>query len=119
MCHTLARENGWTVTEVDTDTGARNFWFTKLRRYGDSIFILGNICYPYAAFARQDASGGFILIQPPDWLQLPEGTWRFLTLAELNQDLRGLCGALNPEELEQIRCWRSQTVGEVIFNTWD
>ena len=26
---------------------------------------------------------------------------------------------LGPEELEQIRCWDPQTVGEIIFNTWD
>lgn len=30
----------------------------------------------------------------------PEGRVRFLSLAEVNQDWRGLCGELGPEELE-------------------
>ena len=50
---------------------------------------------------------------------LTEGLVRFLSLAELNQDWRGLCRGLSPEELEQIRYWKPQTVGEIIFNTWD
>lgn len=50
---------------------------------------------------------------------MPEGPVRFLSLAELSQDWHGLCGELNPEEWEQIRYWNPQTVGEIIFNTWD
>ena len=100
MCHALARENGGAVTE-------------------ESVFLLQNIHYPYAAFAQRDASGRFVLIQQPEWLRLPEIPVRFLNLAELNQNWRGLCGELSPEELEQIRYWNPQTVGEIIFNTWD
>lgn len=119
MCHTLARENGETVTEVDADTIARNFYFAKIQRYDVSVFILQNIHYPYAAFAQRDASGAFIMTDPPQWLRLLEGQMRFLSLAEVNQDWRSLCGELGPEELEQIRHWNPQTVGEIIFNTWD
>ncbi|MDM8238767.1 hypothetical protein QUW63_06570 [Pseudoflavonifractor phocaeensis] len=119
MCHALARENGGVVTEVDTDTAARNFYSAKLGWYDQSVFVLQNIHYPYIAFARRDASGRFILIAPPEWLQLPEGPVRFLSPSELNQDWRGLCGELSPEELEQICYWSPQTVGEIIFNTWD
>lgn len=78
-----------------------------------------NIHYPYIAFAQRDAFGGFILVGTPEWLQLPENSVRFLSLAELNRDWHGLCGELSPEELEQIRYWNPQTVGEIIFNTWD
>ena len=119
MCHALARKNGRTVTELDTDTAARNFYSAKLSRYDQSVFILQNIHYPYAAFAQRDASGGFILAGQPEWLKLSEDPVRFLSLAELNQDRSGLCGELSPEELEQIRYWNPQTVGEIIFNTWD
>lgn len=119
MCHVLARESGGTVTEVDTDPSARNFYFAELSRYDDSIFILQNIHYPYAAFARRDPSGGFIWTSQPEWLQLPEGQVYFLSPDELNQDWRGLCRDLSPEEQEQIRCWNPRTVGEIIFNTWD
>lgn len=119
MCHALARKNGRTVTELDTDTAARNFYSAKLGRYDQSVFILQNIHYPYAAFAQRDASGGFILAGQPEWLKLSEDPVRFLSLAELNQDRSGLCGELSPEELEQIRYWNPQTVGEIIFNTWD
>ena len=35
MCHALAQENGGAVTEVDTDTAARNFYSAKLSRYGE------------------------------------------------------------------------------------
>ena len=51
MCHTLARENGGTVTEADVNTVARNFYCAKLSRYDKPIFILQNIRYSYAAFA--------------------------------------------------------------------
>ena len=119
MCHALARENGGAVTEVDTDTAVRNFYSAKLSRYDQSVFLLQNIHYPYAAFAQRDASGRFVLIQQPEWLRLPEIPVRFLNLAELNQNWRGLCGELSPEELEQIRYWNPQTVGEIIFNAWD
>ena len=119
MCHTLARKNGGTVAEVDTDTASRNFYSAKLGRQDQSVFLLQNIHYPCAAFAQRDADGRFIFTGPPEWLRLPEGTVRFLSPAELNQDWRGLCRELNPEELEQVRCWYPQTVGEIIFNTWD
>ena len=119
MCHALARESGGTVTEADTDTAARNFYLAEIQRYDASIFLLQNIHYPYAAFARRDPSGGFIWTCQPEWLRLPEGPVYFLSPDELNQNWRGLCRELSPEEQEQIRRWNPQTVGEIIFNTWD
>lgn len=119
MCHVLARESGGTMTEMDTDTAARNFYLAEIQRYDASVFLLQNIHYPYVAFARRDPSGGFIWTSQPEWLRLPESPVYFLSPDELNQDWRGLCGELNTEELEQIRRWNPQTVGEIIFNTWD
>ena len=119
MCYSIALENGGTVTELDTDAYPRNFYSAKLSRQDQSVFVLQNIHYPYAAFAQRDASGGFIWISQPEWLQLSEDPVHFLSLAELNQDWSGLCGELSPEELEQICYWNAQTVGEIIFNTWD
>lgn len=119
MCHTLAWKNDGAVTEVDMDTATRNFYSAKLSSYDQSIFVLQNIRYPYIAFARRDNSDRFIFTSLPEWLQLPEGTVRFLSPSELNQDWHNLCGELSPEELEQIHYWNPQTVGEIIFNTWD
>ena len=119
MCHALARENGGAVTEVDTDTAVRNFYSAKLSRYDQSVFLLQNIHYPYAAFAQREASGRFVLTHQPEWLQLPEGSVRFLSPSELTRDWHDLCGELAPEDLEQIRYWNPQTVGEIVFNTWD
>ena len=119
MCYSIALENGGTVTEVDTDTAIRNFYSAKLSRYDQSVFLLQNIHYPYAAFAQRDTSGGFIWISQPEWLQLPEGSVRFLSPSELTRDWHDLCGELSSEELEQIRYWNPQTVGEIVFNTWD
>ena len=119
MCYSIALENGGTVTELDTDTYPRNFYSAKLSRYDQSIFLLQNIHYPYAAFAQQDASGRFVLTQQPEWLQLPESPVQFLSSDKLYQDWHSLRGELSPEELEQIHYWNPQTVGEVVFNTWD
>ena len=119
MCYSIALENGGTVTEVDTDTAIRNFYSAKVSRYDQSVFLLQNIHYPYAAFAQRNASGRFVLTQQPEWLQRPESPVRFLSFDKLNQDWRGLCGELAPEELEQIHYWNPQTVGEIVFNTWD
>ena len=118
MCHTLSRKNGGAVTELDTDTYPRNFYSAKLSRYDQSIFLLQNIHYPYAAFAQRDASGRFVLTQQPEWLQLPESPVQFLSFDELDQDWRSLCGELSPEELDQIHYWNPQTVGEIIYNIW-
>ena len=71
MCYSIALENGGTVTELDTDTYPRNFYSVKLSRHDQSVFVLQNIHYPYAAFAQRDASGRFVLTQQPEWLQLP------------------------------------------------
>ena len=119
MCYSIAMENGGAVTEVDMDTATRNFYSAKLSRYDQSVFILQNIHYPYIAFARRNNSDRFIFTSPPEWLQLPEGTVRFLSPSELNQDWHGLCGELSQEELKQIHYWSPQTVGEIVFNTWD
>lgn len=119
MCYALARENSGTITEVDTDTTARNFYSAKLCRYDSSIFLLQNIHSPYAAFARQDAYGAFLLTRQPEWLRLPESPVCFLSLPQLNRHWHGLCGELSPEELEQIRYWQPNTVGEILFNHWD
>ena len=119
MCHALTRENGGAVADIDTDTALKNFYFAQIRKYDASFFLLQNIHYPYAAFAQRDTSGAFVLTNPPKWLRLQEGQVRFLSLTELNQDWRGLCQELSPEEWEQIRYWQPQTVGEIIFNTWD
>ena len=86
MCHALAQENGGAVTEVDTDTAIRNFYSAKVSRYDQSVFLLQNIHYPYAAFAQREASGRFVLTQQPEWLQLPEGSVRFLSPSELTRD---------------------------------
>lgn len=119
MCYSMALENSGTVTELDTNKYPRNFYSAKLSRYDQSIFVLQNVHYLYVAFAQWDDSDQFVFTSLPEWLQLPDGTMRFLSLDELNQDWRGLCGELSSEELEQIRYWNSQTVGEIIFNTWD
>lgn len=119
MCYSMALENSGTVTELDTNKYPRNFYSAKLSRYDQSIFVLQNVHYLYVAFAQRDDSDQFVFTSLPEWLQLPDGTMRFLSLDELNQDWRGLCGELSSEELEQIRYWNSQTVGEIIFNTWD
>ena len=105
MCYSIALENGGTVTEVDTDTAIRNFYSAKLSRYDQSVFLLQNIHYPYAAFAQRD--------------KLPEGSVRFLSPSELTRDWHDLRGELSPEELDQIHYWNPQTVGEIVFNTWD
>ena len=119
MCYSIALENGGTVTELDTDTYPRNFYSAKLSRYDQSVFLLQNIHYPYITFAQRDAASRFVLISPPDWLQLWDGPVWVLSPNELNQDWHGLCGEMSPEELEQIRYWNPQTVGEIVFNTWD
>lgn len=119
MCHSIAMKNGGTVTELDTDTYPRNFYSAKLSRYDDAVFILQNIHYPYAAFAQRDGFGGFVLTNQPEWFRLPTGSVHFLSLAELNQDWHNLFRELSLEELEQIRYWRAQTIGEIIFNSWD
>lgn len=119
MCHALIRENGGTLEEVDTDTVTRNFYSAKISRYGQSVFLLQNIHYLWAAFARWDDDGRYVFIAPPEWLCLPEGMVRFLSPDELNQEWHGHCQNLSLEELGQIRYWKPQTVGEIIFNTWD
>lgn len=119
MCHTLARENGAAVPEINMDITARNFYFARIQKYDDTILILQNVHSSYAAFAQQDALGRLVFVQQPAWFRFPEGHGCFLHVDELEQDWRSLCGELSPKEQEQICYWKPQTVGELLFNTWD
>lgn len=119
MCHAIGRENGRPVTEVDTSITGRNFYYGELGGQGAPVYLLQNIHYPCGAFARRDAFGTFTLVDRPAGFRLPEGCIHFLGLAQLNRDWHGLCEELGAEEWEQIRYWKPQTVGEIIFNHWD
>ena len=88
MCYSIALENGGTVTELDTDTYPRNFYSAKLSRYDQSVFVLQNIHYPYAAFAQRDASGGFVLDSASrSGSSCRKDRCRFLSPCELNPRL--------------------------------
>ena len=42
-----------------------------------------------------------------------------LTLPELEQSWHDIVGELNKAELEQIKYWKSNIIGDIIFNFWD
>ena len=42
-----------------------------------------------------------------------------LTLAELEQNWHDIVGELSKAELEQIKYWKPNIMGDIIFNFWD
>lgn len=124
LCYQLARALGAELQEFHESLYPANFY--------KAVFLLGekNIClvmnkhYPLLAFADiADAVRIEFIDYPPGNGVIPEG-FKVLAVAELEtpvprnvDDLQS--AGLNQGEIQQIKYWKPDTLGQIIFNFWD
>ena len=125
-CHAVAHALHGDVQYVEPVAKLRekNFSIVTVRIPNHQTSVILNAHYPYLAFAS-GLSRGNNSISFIDWTA---GATEFkrlsyyttLTTEELGQPLSQIdTSPLADAELEQIKYWRPQTVGELVFNFWD
>ena len=125
--HDAARRAGCFVEQVRAADGrvTPNFHeiLVRLRDGTRKVRVLCNAHYPIVAFASPIEYEGDVRIRFVDCLELSDAlSSEFSVLS--NQDA---CAPVSEEtvallsevELKQIRYWRPQRIGDVIFNYWD
>jgi hypothetical protein len=124
LCHEAARRLGGTVLIVELDRTARNFHYAALSFRDRTVAILCNAHFPVVGFARprQGDSIALSFIDVPELAEVVEelGGYGLLSAAELNArpDDESLSG-LAATEIEQVRYWDPERIGDIIFNYWD
>lgn len=76
-----------------------------------------NAYYPWIAFAKNLDFTKIEFVESP--FNLTDTSVNLLTLPELEQSWHDIVGELNKAELEQIKYWKSNIIGDIIFNFWD
>jgi hypothetical protein len=135
LCYTAARVTDATILGFDPSPfkTIRNFVFALLQFSktpgAPSVFLLLNQHAPLLAFASvHDQTlhlpyGPFTFIDVPELIATFEHSYSVLKKEELELpwiwSRQELASSLPPGEIEQIKFWKPQTVGEVLFNFWD
>jgi hypothetical protein len=125
-CYHVARQTGGTVMQQESSTaaGTCNYHAATIRYPTHSVAVLCNAHYPLIAFTDQlDARFGRI-----HFIAAPPLAHSFVIEANfIPLDIDYLCAYPEPAlltelyavEREQLRPWRPEQVGDVIFNHWD
>jgi len=126
-CHTAARQVTGRVHQVKGayEQVIPNFHeaFMTLRDRPEMIRVLCNAHYPIAAFATPPAYEGDARLEFVDCPELAEalrGEFSIITRRDACAGVTdALIAQLGDDELEQLRYWRPQRIGDLIFNYWD
>ncbi len=126
-CYLAAQWEGGSVEGIDRDLRNRNFYAANIRTSVDDVSVLCNSVHPYVAFvpARSFAVGSDLeltFVEPVSLAAtfLAATEFQPLDACWLNADLNDeLLTGLAPSELEQVRYWKPERVGNVVFNFWD
>lgn len=117
FCHAFARAHQGRVNAFDLDLSGKSFYAAEIELGHRRFSLLGNAFYPWIAFAEPMEYAEITFVDAPFVLTAPDV--RLLTPDELRQDWRGCASRLGETEMKQIRYWKPQTVGEIVFNFWD
>ncbi len=94
-----------------------------LRNRPDTVRVLCNAHYPIAAFATPPAYEGDARLEFVDCPELAEALRAEFSVITRQDACAGvadeLIAQLSDDELHQMRYWRPQRIGDVIFNYWD
>ena len=123
-CHLVAGMEGGSVESLDLDRAARSYYAAAVRTRADHLTVLCNATHPYLAFVAPGAFGFTALefIAPVSLASAFASMTEFQPLdavwlgAELRADL---LVDLASAELEQVKYWKPQRIGDLVFNCWD
>lgn len=101
----------------------------KVKVFEENFSILLNYVYPFIAFASSVDYGYIKFVDNELLLNGFSPYYRVLRSNELNESLiikenKGSIvvenkNELNDAELNNIKYWKSKTVGDIVFNYWD
>ena len=105
------------VLSFDLDLASKNFYSAEIKTERGRFYLLGNAYYPWIAFAKNLDVTEIEFVESP--FNLTDPSVNVLTLPELEQSWHDIVGELNKAELEQIKYWKPNIIGYIIFNFWD
>lgn len=113
------RLNTFTITRPTYDS---NYYRIELQLIREKFVVLINGYHPYFCGIESDSSWmNLQFVELPEMIRLifaPQ--FKYLSQDDLLQPVKEHhLNELNKVEIEQIRYWKSQTIGEVIFNGYD
>ena len=122
---TVIKPMGFAIGETTERGITPNFHTARVKRHRDEIMVLGHSNFPIIAFADpfelwlmkipfRDADSiatRIRAIYPQVIIATKEELSRCIETTDLE--------ILNRMELDQIKYWKPQTIGELVFNWWD
>ena len=123
-CHLVAGMEGGCVESLDFDLLARSYYTATVRTRTDQASILCNAIYPYLAFVPPGRIGFTDLefVAPVSLASVFASLTEFQPLDAdwLSDDpTPELLANLADADVEQVKHWKPQRIGEIIFNYWD
>ena len=121
-CHAAARAESGEIERFEPARVSRNYHRAIFRLRDAAIAVLCNAHFPWIAFA--EASDNLLLRFKE---ATPLAAWiedampcEVVSLSSLEAPPdAGLLADLSPVERQEIRYWRPQRLGDIIFNFWD
>ena len=117
FCYSIANRYHCMVLSFDFDLTSKNFYSAEIKTEYGRLYLLENAYYPWIAFAKNLDFTRIEFIESP--FDIIDTNVNVLTLPELEQSWHDIVGELSKAELEQIKYWKPNTVGDIIFNFWD
>ena len=126
-CHTAARQARGRVNQVRAayEQVTPNFHeaLVSLRDGDETVRVLCNAHYPIVAFTSPAAHEGDVRLQFVDCPQLAGALSGEFSIVSAQDACAGISSAavaqLGEAELDQMRYWNPQRIGDMIFNYWD
>lgn len=124
LCHRLARDLGAELQEFADSLYPANFHKALFHFPEEDICLVMNKHYPLLAFAKTADTVKVEFIDYPAGNGAISDDFTVLSKDELeipvpknSDELKS--GGLNNGEIKQIKYWKPERLGEIVFNFWD
>ncbi len=122
--YTAARLSNCRVCRCHEALCVENYYRAILEDDSGQFQLLCNFIAAYVAFCQIDGCdrASFSYLEKPALASALKTLFQYTVLStdELNQPANEpLLSQLNAVEMNQVRSWRPQTIGEIVFNHWD
>lgn len=124
LCHRLARDTGAQLKEFTDSLYPANFHKALLHFREKDICLVMNKHFPLLAFAKTAEAVKVEFIDFPEGTGAISGDFTLLSKNELeipvpkdSDELKSR--GLNQGEIEQVKFWKPDRLGEIVFNFWD
>ncbi|HEX8668600.1 MAG TPA: hypothetical protein VF727_09555 [Allosphingosinicella sp.] len=125
-CHLAAQVQNGSIEGIDLNVLGRSYYGATVRTSVEEVSVVANCVHPFIAFVPPGHFGmGFPLLNFVEPVSLADTfaaltEFRPLSVTWLRSELdRELLAELAPAELRQLKYWKPQRIGDVIFNSWD